>query len=138
MIDFKRLGGMTAEDRAAREAKRVQDEKDADAKRRAEWSQTTIDAQLTDDAELRASHSGDTIATLRLTADNGDAFNAIYWLPPHRPDAAERLAHTLRAGLCVRLAGYWKRRQWTDSDGKPRQVREFQAQYVAPVRQGSD
>lgn len=62
MIDFKRLGGMTAEDRAAREAKRVQDEKDADAKRRAEWSQTTIDAQLTDDAELRASHSGDTMS----------------------------------------------------------------------------
>lgn len=142
MIDFKRLAQQTPEDRAAhvaeREAERQQTEIAADAARRAEWSQTTIDARLTEDAELRATYSGDTVATLRLTADNGDAFAATYWLPPHRPDAAERIAATLRAGLGVRLAGYWKRRQWTDRDGNPRQVREFQAQYVAPVRDPVD
>ncbi|CCW16943.1 hypothetical protein EBBID32_12820 [Sphingobium indicum BiD32] len=138
MIDFKRLAEQTPEDRAARDAKRERDEKDADAKRRAEWSKTTIDARLSEDVEMRSTPSGDTIASLRCIADNGDTFTAIYWLPPHRPDAAERIAATLRAGLGVCLAGYWKRRQWTDRDGNPRQVREFQAQYVAPVRDPVD
>jgi len=92
-------------------------------------------ARLVEDVEMRSTPSGDTIANLRCIADNGDAFTAIYWLPPHRPDAAGRIAATLRAGLGVRLAGYWKGRQWTDRDGNPRQVREFQAQYVAPYRE---
>jgi len=35
MIDFSRLGRETPEERAARDAKREQDEKDADAQRRA-------------------------------------------------------------------------------------------------------
>ncbi len=138
MIDFSRLGSETPEERAARDAKREQDEKDADAKRRAEWSKETIGARLSEDVELRATHSGDTAATLRCIADDGDSFTATYWLPPHRPDAAERIAAALRAGLGVRLAGYWNRRQWTDRDGNPRQVREFQAQYVAPVRDARD
>lgn len=138
MIDFSRLGRETPEERAARDAKREQDEKDADARRRAEWSKETIDARLCEDAEMRATHSGDTTATLRCIAEDGDSFTATYWLPPHRPDAAERIAATLRAGAAVRLAGYWKSRKWTDRDGKPRQVREFQAQYVAPVRHSAD
>ena len=135
MIDFSRLGRETPEERAARDAKREQDEKDADAQRRAQCVETTMAARLVEDVEMRSTPSGDTIANLRCIADNGDAFTAIYWLPPHRPDAAERIAATLRAGLGVRLAGYWKRRQWTDRDGNPRQVREFQAQYVTPYRE---
>ena len=135
MIDFSRLGRETPEERAARDAERGQTEIDADAKRRAECVDSTMAARLAEDVELRSTPSGDTVATLRCIALNGEAFTAIYWLPPHRADAADRIAATLRAGLGVRLAGYWKSRKWTDRDGNPRQVRELQAQYVAPYRE---
>ena len=91
MIDFSRLGRETPEERAARDAERRQTEIDADAKRRAECVDSTMAARLAEDVELRSTPSGDTVATLRCIALNGEAFTAIYWLPPHRADAADRL-----------------------------------------------
>ena len=53
MIDFSRLGSETPEERAARDAKREQDEKDADAQRRAQCVETTMAARLSEDPMVR-------------------------------------------------------------------------------------
>ncbi|QDK35639.1 single-stranded DNA-binding protein [Sphingomonas sp. IC081] len=135
MIDFSRLGRMTPEERAARDAQRQQAEMDADRKRRDEWSKKTVMAQLTDDVELRSTRSGDHVATFRCIEAGSRAFTASYWLPPHSPNSREFLARHFREGATVVLKGYWKQREWRDRDGQPRASREFQAQYVAAGRE---
>ncbi|RIA46230.1 single-stranded DNA-binding protein [Hephaestia caeni] len=134
MIDFSRLGRETPEERAARDAERVQAEIAADTTRRNEWSKKTIIAQLTEDVELRSTHSGDHVATLRCSGPDGE-FTASYWLPPHKPKACEVLSHYLREGATVVLKGYWKNREWNDRTGQRRATAEFQAQYVATAKE---
>ncbi|PKP94696.1 MAG: hypothetical protein CVT77_01395 [Alphaproteobacteria bacterium HGW-Alphaproteobacteria-16] len=142
MIDFKRLANENPEERAARaaarEAERQKAEIEADAARRAEWSKKTVIAQLVEDIELRSQRSGDDVATMRCIGDDGRAFTASYWIPPHTPKARGFLAHFFRMGETVQLAGYWKKREWDDRTGARRASWEFQAQFVTWIKERNE
>ena len=92
----------------------------------------TVAGNLTRDAELRHTSSGDSVLSFTV-ADNGSRKDqkAIYWSCSLWGKRAEALQPYLRKGDNVTIAGVVSQREYTDKAGQPRMSLDVRVSEIA-------
>ena len=126
MIDFSKLRVLTAEERQAADERAAQQEIAADRKQREERATKTLALTLKHDAEFRFAMSGDGIIGMSGKDGQGRDNRAIFYAPSDfSREAINHILQGLVEDAAVKLAGYWKKREF---NGKPHF--EFVAQFI--------
>lgn len=110
MIDFKKLAMRTPEDCAADNQKRAERAMAEDYQRRQDCSKHALMIQMTDDAELSVSPSGERRISIRGRDRQQRQVRALWFVPDYYSDKAVDaiMLRSLTAGSKFQIRGYWK------------------------------
>lgn len=137
MVDFTRLMAQDSAVRAERlrvsEAAHIERETRADIEKRHSLCRHQFVIELVEPIEVRTLRGGDCVATLRAKDMEGRSLIASYWFPSYYPDAPRRIYGLMPTGSRLTVQGYWKKRQWHDSDNLLHTAWEFRAQFLRHV-----